>query len=102
MCLSKNEELNLSARRRTNLAWPFLSLVDRIVKYKNEKREREQGSELALLVVRAFEVVQVLEGDLLEDGVDGLRVEALADVLQQGAVAMHDIMNQCSIFRSAS
>ena len=39
----------------------------------------EKGLKLALLVVRAFEVVEVLEGDLLEDGVDGLRVEALAD-----------------------
>ncbi|MBN2153143.1 MAG: hypothetical protein JW839_16945, partial [Candidatus Lokiarchaeota archaeon] len=37
-------------------------------------------------VVRAFEVVQVLEGDLLEDGVDGLRVEALADVLKRRSI----------------
>jgi len=36
-----------------------------------------------LLVIRAFEVIQVLEGDLLEDRVNSLRIEALADVLQQ-------------------
>jgi hypothetical protein len=41
----------------------------------------EKALELALLVVRAFQVVEMLEGDLLQDGVDGLRVEALADVL---------------------
>nr|MDO8087929.1 hypothetical protein [Candidatus Sigynarchaeum springense]MDO8117139.1 hypothetical protein [Candidatus Sigynarchaeota archaeon] len=42
---------------------------------------RGKSLELALLVARAFEVIEVLEGDLLEDRVDGLRVEALADVL---------------------
>ncbi len=52
------------------------------VKYNEERRDSEKGSELALLVVRAFEVVEVLEGNLLQDGVDGLRVEALADVLE--------------------
>nr|MDO8087924.1 hypothetical protein [Candidatus Sigynarchaeum springense] len=53
-----------------------------IVGNKKEKWKWEKRLELALLVVRAFEVVEVLEGDLLEDGVDGLRVEALADVLE--------------------
>jgi hypothetical protein len=45
-------------------------------------KRRIEFLELALLVVRTFEVVEVLEGDLLEDGVDGLRVEALADALR--------------------
>jgi hypothetical protein len=31
------------------------------------------------LVVSSFELVEVLEGHRLEDGVDGMRVEALAD-----------------------
>ena len=53
------------------------------MKNKKEKWKREKGLNFALLVVRAFEVIEVLEGDLLEDGVDGLRVEALAKVLQQ-------------------
>jgi hypothetical protein len=42
----------------------------------------KKNLELALLVIVAFEVVEMLEGDLLENGVDGLGVEALADVLQ--------------------
>ena len=45
------------------------------------KNRNGRSLKLTLLVVRAFEVVEVLEGDLLEDGVDGLRVEALANVL---------------------
>ncbi|NMC05831.1 MAG: hypothetical protein GYA24_11495 [Candidatus Lokiarchaeota archaeon] len=53
------------------------------VREKNKEENREyECLKLALLVVGAFEVVEVLEGDLLEDGVDGLRVEALADVLE--------------------
>ena len=49
------------------------------MKNREVKVKREDILEFALLVVRAFEVVEVLEGDLLEDGVDGLRVEALID-----------------------
>jgi hypothetical protein len=44
---------------------------------------REKALELALLVIRAFEVVEVLEGHLLQDGVDDLRVEALTDILHK-------------------
>nr|MDO8117146.1 hypothetical protein [Candidatus Sigynarchaeota archaeon] len=51
-----------------------------------DKINLEKDSEFPLLVVRAFEVVEVLEGDLLENRVDGLRVEALADVLGRGSV----------------
>jgi hypothetical protein len=50
----------------------------RIRNIKGDRRDSEKFLELALLVVRAFEVVEVLEGDLLQDGVDGLRVKALA------------------------
>jgi hypothetical protein len=39
------------------------------VENEKEKGKREKLLEFALLVVRAFEVVEVLEGDLLEDGV---------------------------------
>jgi hypothetical protein len=59
------------------------------IKKGEDKKDREKGSELALLVVRAFQVVEVLEGDLLEDGVDGLRVEALADVFPGGMAIIH-------------
>jgi hypothetical protein len=52
------------------------------VKNGEDGKDLEKGLELALLVVRTFEVVEVLEGNLLEDGVDGLRVEALADFLR--------------------
>jgi hypothetical protein len=58
----------------------------RSVKNRGDRRDREKVFEFILLVVRAFEVVQVLEGDLLQDGVDGLRVEALADVLGHGSI----------------
>jgi hypothetical protein len=44
-----------------------------MMRNREDGKDREKGSELALLVVRAFEVFKVLEGDLLEDGVDGLR-----------------------------
>jgi hypothetical protein len=60
----------------------FLFWMRVIVENIKERWKREKGLEPALLVVRAFQVVEVLEGDLLEDGVDGLRVEALADVLE--------------------
>jgi hypothetical protein len=51
------------------------------MKISNFDERRINILELALLVVGAFEVIEMLEGDLLEDGVDGLGVEALADVL---------------------
>jgi hypothetical protein len=56
------------------------------------------GLKLTLLVVRAFEVVEVLEGDLLEDGVDGLRVEALANDLQQLLKELRDLSRDLSDF----
>ncbi len=56
-----------------HLAQPFWRMRKR-----EDGKDREKGSELTLLVVRAFEVVQVLEGDLLEDG-----VETLTDVLDE-------------------
>ena len=56
--------------------------IHHAVKDREEKGKREKILEFTLLVVRAFKVVEVLEGDLLEDGVDGLRVEALADGLE--------------------
>nr|MDO8087921.1 hypothetical protein [Candidatus Sigynarchaeum springense] len=46
------------------------------MKNEKEKVKREDNLEPALLVARAFEVVEVREGDLLENRVDGLRVEA--------------------------
>jgi hypothetical protein len=42
------------------------------LKRGEDKQDREKNSELVLLVVRTFEVIEVLEGDLLEDEVDGL------------------------------
>jgi hypothetical protein len=51
------------------------------VKKGEDNKEWEKCLELALLVVRAFQVVEVLEGDLLQDGVDGLRVKEPLDVV---------------------
>jgi len=43
-----------------------------ILKNEEDEWKREKLLKFTLLVARAFEVVEVLEGELLEDGADGL------------------------------